>query len=112
MLTLMFSLGALVYLLRRVLHDYDDASCIKILSPLTEAMPRDDPRARVLIMDQVLSDPPTPANAAADLVMFNIGGKERSPSMFEYIAEKSGLRVVKIHRSQGTEVGVVECARA
>lgn len=102
--------GALVYLLRRVLHDYSDSFAIKILKPLSAAMPRDDPRARVLIMDQVYSDPPTPGNAAADLVMFNIGGKERSPANFEYIAREAGLKVVKIHRQPGTEVGVVECA--
>jgi hypothetical protein len=102
--------GALVYLLRRVLHDYGDLICIRILARLSAALPRDDPRARVLIMDQVLSDPPTPGNAAADLIMFNIGGKERSPAMFDKIVGEAGMKVVKIHRRPGTEVGVVECA--
>lgn len=102
--------GALVYLLRRVLHDYGDLICIRILGRLAAALPKDDPRARVLIMDQVLSDPPTPGNAAADMIMFNIGGKERSPAMFEHIVGEAGMKVVKIHRNPGTEVGVVECA--
>jgi len=104
--------GALLYLLRRVLHDYGDVISIHILSRLSAAMPRDDPRARVLIMDQVVSDPPTPGNAAADMVMFNIGGKERTPACFEYIVKEAGMKVVKIHRRPGTEVGVVECALA
>ncbi|KAK0650018.1 S-adenosyl-L-methionine-dependent methyltransferase [Cercophora newfieldiana] len=102
--------GALVYLLRRVLHDYGDLICIRILQRLSAVLPRDDPRARVLIMDQVLSDPPTPGNAAADMIMFNIGGKERSPAMFDHIVGEAGMKVVKIHRVPGTEVGVVECA--
>jgi len=62
-------------------------------------------------MDQILSDPPSPGNAAADMVMFNIGGKERNPDMFDYIVREAGMKVVKIHRRPGTEVGVVECAR-
>ncbi|KAK0741457.1 O-methyltransferase-domain-containing protein [Schizothecium vesticola] len=102
--------GAMVYLLRRVLHDYGDGICIRVLARLAEALPRDDRRARVLIMDQVVSDPPSPGNAAADLVMFNIGGKERTPGNFDYIVREAGMRVVKIHRRAGTEVGVVECA--
>ncbi|KAK5655126.1 hypothetical protein OQA88_6025 [Cercophora sp. LCS_1] len=102
--------GALTYLLRRVLHDYGDAICIRILKRLADALPRDDERARVLIMDQVVSDPPTPPNAAADMVMFNIGGKERTVRMFDHIVGEAGMRVVKIHRREGTEVGVVECA--
>lgn len=62
-------------------------------------------------MDQILSDPPSPGNAAADLVMLNIGGKERNPDMFKRIVGEAGLRIVKIHWREGTEVGVVECAR-
>ncbi|KAL8376930.1 hypothetical protein RB595_007858 [Gaeumannomyces hyphopodioides] len=104
--------GALVYLLRRVLHDYSDPICVRVLAHLAAALPAGDARARVLIMDQVLSDPPSPANAAADLVMLNIGGKERSPAGFEKIVGAAGMRVVKIHRKEGSEVGVVECAAA
>jgi hypothetical protein len=63
-------------------------------------------------VDQVVSDPPTPRNAAADMIMLNIGGKERTPAGFESIVSRSGLRVVKIHRLPGVEVGAVECARA
>ncbi|KAK0702185.1 S-adenosyl-L-methionine-dependent methyltransferase [Lasiosphaeris hirsuta] len=106
------NLGALIYLFRRVLHDYSDAISIRLLSRLADALPRGDSRARVLIMDQILSDPPSPGNAAADLVMFNIGGKERNPAMFDNIVRGAGMKVVKIHRRAGTEVGVVECALA
>jgi hypothetical protein len=93
-----------------VLHDYGDVICVRILARLAAALPRDDPRARVLIMDQVMSDPPTVGNAAADMIMFNIGGKERSPDNFDRIVSEAGMKVVKIHRRPGTEVGVVECA--
>ena len=76
------------------------------------ALPRHDVRARVVILDQVVSDPPTPRNAAADMIMLNIGGKERTPAGFEIIAKRSGLKVVKIHRLPGVEIGAVECVLA
>jgi hypothetical protein len=102
--------GALLYLLRRVLHNQSDDTCVNILSHLAAALPGDDPRARIVILDQIVSDPPTPRNAAADLIMLNIGGKERTPECFEAIGRRSGLRVVKIHRLPGVEVGAVEYA--
>lgn len=101
-----------MYFLRRVLHDWSDDSCVKILSLLAAAMPRDDPRARVLIMDQIVSDPPSPRSAATDLIMLNIGGKERTAEEFKAVVEGAGLRIVHIHRKDTTEVGVVECSLA
>jgi hypothetical protein len=112
MINVLKHLGALVYLLRRVLHNHSDDTCVNVLSHLTAALPIDDPRARIIILDQVVSDPPTPRNAAADMIMLNIGGKERTPAGFENIVRRSGLRVVKFHRLPGVEVGAVECARA
>ncbi len=41
---------------------------------------------------------------AADMVMFNIGGKERNPDMFSDIVREAGTKVVKIRRL-GTEIG-------
>lgn len=45
------------------------------------------------------------------MIMLNIGGKERTLAMFEDVAAQAGLKVVKIHRLPGVEVGMVECAR-
>ncbi|KAF4825812.1 Methyltransferase fsa4 [Colletotrichum siamense] len=104
--------GAMIYLLRRVLHDWSDQASIEILTHLCAALPRDEPRARVLIMEQVVSDPPSVRSAAADMIMLNIGGKERTEEGFEKIAKASGLKIVRIHRKEGTEIGVVECAKA
>lgn len=103
--------GALVYLIRRVLHDWSDDSCIQILSRLAQALPTDDPRARVLIVEQVVADPPSPRSAAADMIMLNIGGKERSAAGFKKIVEGAGMKIVNIHHKEGSEVGMVECAR-
>ncbi|KAH6692734.1 O-methyltransferase-domain-containing protein, partial [Plectosphaerella plurivora] len=91
-------IGALVYFLRRVLHDWSDESCVTILSLIAAAMPRDNPRARVLIMDQIVSDPASSLSAATDLIMLNIGGKERTAEEFKAVVERAGLKIVHIHR--------------
>jgi hypothetical protein len=62
-------------------------------------------------MDQIVSDPPSVRSAAADMIMLNIGGKERNEQMFKHIVESAGMKIVKFHRKEGTEVGVVECAK-
>ncbi|KAB2572131.1 O-methyltransferase afvC [Lasiodiplodia theobromae] len=47
--------GALVYFLRRILHDWSDKYCVRILERLRDAMAE---YSRILIMDQILDDPP------------------------------------------------------
>ncbi|KAH8894803.1 S-adenosyl-L-methionine-dependent methyltransferase, partial [Thozetella sp. PMI_491] len=103
--------GALVYFLRRVLLDYSDELAVGILSHLAEALP-DDPNARVLVMEELLLDPPTPKNRIVDLVMMNLGGKLRNRAMYERTVAASGLRMVNFHTKPGSPMCVVECARA
>ncbi|OAQ87289.1 cytochrome b561/ferric reductase transmembrane [Purpureocillium lilacinum] len=62
--------GACIYYIRRCLHDYGDDVCVEILQQLRDAMVED---SRVLIVEQVLSDPPLPMAAATDIYMATIG---------------------------------------
>lgn len=75
-------------------------------------MPKHYPDARVLIMERIVADPSSPSSAAADMVTLNIGGKERTADNFDAVVERASLNVVRIHRKQTTEVGMVECALA
>ncbi|KAL2023267.1 hypothetical protein VTK56DRAFT_3005 [Thermocarpiscus australiensis] len=104
--------GALVYLLRRVLLDYPDQLAVGILRQLAEALPVDNPKARVIIMEERLLDTPVTQNRIVDFVMLNLGGKLRNESMFAEIAAQAGLRVVKYYAREGGPICVVECARA
>ncbi len=79
----MEDLGALVYHIRRCLHDYGDADSIDILQQISDAMAQD---SRLLIVEQILSDPPSALGAAADMFMATIGGKERTLQNFHEIA--------------------------
>jgi hypothetical protein len=104
--------GAVVYLLRRILLDYPDELAIGILRQLAEALPVDNPKARIIIMEERLLETPTPMNCIVDLVMLNIGGKLRNEAMFGELAAAAGLRMVKYYARQGDPTCVVECARA
>jgi hypothetical protein len=93
------------------MHDWSDENDSKILRHLANAM-NDDPDSRVLITEQIMPNPPTALNAWTDLCMLNLGGKERTEQMFRELANMSGLKVVGVHRSRGTDVSVIECAKA
>ncbi|POR37888.1 Demethylsterigmatocystin 6-O-methyltransferase, partial [Tolypocladium paradoxum] len=66
--------GALVYQIRRCLHDYGGDDCVKVLEQIRKAMADD---SRLLIVEQVMGNPPSPFAAANDVYISTIGGKER-----------------------------------
>ncbi|KAL2163833.1 hypothetical protein VTH06DRAFT_5892 [Thermothelomyces fergusii] len=104
--------GALVYVLRRILLDYSDSRAIGILRRLAEALPADNPKARVIVMEERLLETPAPHNSLVDLVMLNLGGKLRNEAKFREIATAAGLKVVGYFVQEGDPKCVVECARA
>lgn len=91
------------------MHDWSDDNDRKILSHLTEAMESD---SRVLITEQVMPNPPTALNAWTDLCVLNLGGKERTEKMFNDLTSSAGLKLMKVWKSHGTDVAVIECEKA
>ncbi|SPQ25679.1 99dfc218-e9b4-4e38-8bcb-293d008bcab3 [Thermothielavioides terrestris] len=106
--------GALVYILRRILLDYPDQLAVGILRRLAEALPADNPKARVLVIEARRLDVPTPENCNVDLFMLNLGGKLRDEAMLKDLAAAAGLSVMGYHASarEGDPTFVMECARA
>ncbi|KAK8244357.1 O-methyltransferase [Phyllosticta capitalensis] len=102
--------GALIYYVRRVMHDWSDKYNAQILSHLRDAMT--SPQARILITDQIMPSPPTTLPAQTDLCMMGLGAKERTEKDWHALADMSGLEVVKFWRSPNTEVAVIECKKA
>ncbi|MFE2721606.1 methyltransferase [Kitasatospora sp. NPDC059327] len=82
-----------VYLLSRVLHDWDDERCREILRHLARAMPA---RADLLIVERVLpADGSTSLATAWDLhMMCNTGGRERRADHFARLLADAGLELV------------------
>ncbi|TQN63880.1 Methyltransferase fsa4, partial [Colletotrichum shisoi] len=85
---------ALIYWIRRCLHDYGDDDGVKILSRLSDAMGSD---SKVLVVEYVLQNPPPPVGAMTDFGMMNIGGKERTAADWESVVARAGLKIDRIH---------------
>ncbi|KAK3294633.1 O-methyltransferase-domain-containing protein [Chaetomium fimeti] len=100
--------GALVYYIRRCLHDYSDDECVVMLKHLSGAMA---PDSRLLIVETMLGDQPSAFQAAMDLSMLTISGKERTRANFEDITGKAALKITKVSQIPGGSA-VIECALA
>jgi hypothetical protein len=106
--------GAKYYHLRRVLHDWNDGPCIKILEATRAAM-KDTPNySRLLIHDFILPDVGCGANEAMiDLMMMQISdGMERTESQWHELLRKTGFKIVKIWRPAIGTTSVIEAVIA
>ncbi len=85
--------GKDVYLLSRILHDWNDDICRKILRHCAEAMPAD---ADLLIVERLLPGDNSPSLATAwDLHMrCNVGGRERTLEHYARLLADAGLTLV------------------
>jgi O-methyltransferase domain/Dimerisation domain len=81
-----------LFLLKFVLHDWDDASCRTILSNLRRAM---HPGSRLWIVEMAAASANVPsALATMDMAMlFSTGGQERELGQFETLLNESGLSI-------------------
>ena len=86
-----------VYILSRVLHDWDDQQCRLILKRCAEAM---SPKAQLLILERLLPEDDSPSLAAAwDVHMLcNVGGRERTAGHYRRLLRESGFRLAGQHR--------------
>jgi hypothetical protein len=105
--------GGDVYLLKSILHDWDDERCMVILRNCRSAMPA---RARLLIIERIVpervgSTPRDQAIARSDLNMLvALSGRERTEAEFSVLLESAGLRIDRVVPAGG-ERQVIE-ARA
>ena len=103
--------GADAYLLKHIIHDWDEATCLRILARIREAMA---PGARVLLLEQVISpgNAPSPAKLLdLNMLVMTDGGRERSPGDYALLLEKAGLRLSRIHPTP-CPLSVVEAVAA
>jgi hypothetical protein len=89
--------GGDVYVLKSVLHDWDDERCVAILRTCCAAM---DESARLAIIEMLLPERMTPGGptlsaALLDLIMLAYaGGRERTEAEFAQLLEQAGLDLV------------------
>lgn len=87
--------GADLYLLKQVLHDWDDEECRTILRNIRAAM---RPDSRLAIIDRLMPEQHEPHLAyQMDLYMLLLlGGKERRRSEFEALLADTGFRIDRV----------------
>lgn len=90
--------GGNIYVLKNILHDWDDERCVTILRSCHKAM---GPDGRLLIVESVLPDvvdTSDPAPYLTDISMLvNMGGRERTRGEYEELCRSAGFAVVAVH---------------
>jgi hypothetical protein len=98
------------YLMKYILHDWNDEQCATILSRCREAM---NPDGRVFVVDTLLESGNEPQlGKLMDINMLVLtGGRERTEAEFAELFGKSGLRLEAVHPTE-CPLSVVEAVRA
>jgi 2,7-dihydroxy-5-methyl-1-naphthoate 7-O-methyltransferase len=94
--------GAEVYVLSRVLTDWDDSHATAILRRCAEAAGSADPAGRVLVAEVLPTQPHVPHLSSYDLKMLVVvGGRERATGDFAALAAAAGLALARTYSGQG-----------
>jgi hypothetical protein len=97
--------GADVYLLSRIIHDWDDAAASAILRRCAEAAGSD---GRVLMIESAAAGDPA-GFAEMNLRMLVLSaGRERTIEDYSALADGAGLRVIAVHDLTERQV-IIEC---
>ena len=99
------------YFLKHILHDWDDAECVQIL---TNARLASAPGATVLIAEYVVPGPDVPDfSKLFDVHMMSVlTGRERTEAEFVSLLDQSGWRYRKTWRQPEGSLAVVEGVNA
>jgi hypothetical protein len=103
-----------LYVLSRVVHDWEDARAAAVLRNCRRAM---HGRARLILVERVLPDRIEPAPAAQPLVLSDLnmmvrtGGRERTAGDFAALLAGAGLRLARVVPTGGP-VSAVEAVPA
>jgi hypothetical protein len=90
-----------LYLLKDVLHDWDDERCATILGVVRAAMP---PGSRVVVIETLQEGPgPHPIASLVDVHMLTQcdGGRQRSTAELQALLRGTGLTPGAVHRTAG-----------
>ena len=86
--------GADAYLLKNILHDWEDEPAISILANIRQAMADD---GKVLVLQEALPAGNTPsAGKILDMAMLLIGGRERTRAEYERLFQRAGLKITAV----------------
>jgi hypothetical protein len=95
-----------IYLLKRILHDWNDADCVRILRACRKSMA---PGGRVVVVDTVVppGNEPHPSKLSDLAMMIVFDGKERSEAELEALFAEADLKLSRVIPTPGS-VSIVE----
>lgn len=99
--------GADAYLMKHILHDWDDDRCLRILGHIRSAMA---PSGRLLLLEQVIppgNDPFPGKLLDLNMLVMTEGGRERTSGEYALLLEKAGFQMRRITPTPGP-ISVVE----
>lgn len=101
--------GADAYLMKHIIHDWDDASSIKILQNICRAM---NENGKILIVEMVVPEgsEPSPSKALDLLMLVMEGGKERTVEEYSQLLEAAGLRITRVVPTR-SPYSIIEAAK-
>jgi hypothetical protein len=87
--------GADAYVLKRILHDWNDEMCLKILRKCRGSM---NASARILVVDAVVppGNEPHPSKIMDILMMLLFEGRERTEQEFRILFDQTGLTLTRV----------------
>ncbi len=88
--------GCDAYMLKHIIHDWDDQRSRRILSLIREQLP---PDGRVLLCEMVVPDSAEPAPAKfhdLEMLALTAGGRERTVQEFADLFASAGLRLTRV----------------
>jgi hypothetical protein len=102
--------GADVYVLKRILHDWNDEIAVSLLRRCRDAASE---AGRVLTIDAVMlpGNQPDPTKMADILMLAVLGGRERTEQEFRELYQRAGLKLTRVVPTPSM-LSVVEGVRA
>ncbi|MDH4232588.1 MAG: acetylserotonin O-methyltransferase [Nitrospirota bacterium] len=101
--------GADVYVLRHIIHDWEDPEAVAILRQCREAAA---PGGRILVVETVLPPGNEPSFGKwLDLMMLLVAGRERTKEEYSRLFSAAGLEMTRVIPT-ASEVSIIEGVRA
>ncbi|HEY9705687.1 MAG TPA: methyltransferase, partial [Allocoleopsis sp.] len=100
--------GADCYIMKHIIHDWNDESCMKILNNCRQSM---SDNGKVLLVEGVIfpgNDPSTAKIIDLEMLVMTNGGKERTENEYKTLLNSSGLELTKIYSVPETWYNIIE----
>lgn len=99
--------GGDAYIMKWILHDWDDAACGRILASCRRSIA---PGGKLLLIETVVAPPGVPHHSKLDDIemMVLLGSQERTEEEYRTLLERSGFRLNRIALTPTDLVNVIE----